>query len=192
MSPMLSAMKNLPVTVEEYFESELTASVKSEYVNGYVFAMVGSSRRHNLLSMRLARLLGNHLEGSACHVFGSDMKVKAGSENDNIFFYPDVMVSCSRGSENPYVEESPKLIIEVLSNSTEQHDRLTKLEAYTQIPTLEEYMLVSQYEFLVDVYRRSGDQWQMSRYGERDSVHLHSVDLGLSVLDIYRDIIGVV
>ncbi|WP_172806901.1 Uma2 family endonuclease [Endozoicomonas arenosclerae] len=185
-------MKNLPVTVDEYLESELTAPVKREYINGYVYAMVGSSRRHNLLAMRLGRLLGNHLEGSCCDVFGSDMKVRAGAETEDVFFYPDVMVSCNRGSENPYVEEQPKLIIEVLSRTTEQHDRLTKLEAYTQIPTLEEYVLVSQYEFLVDVYRRSGEHWQSERLGERDRIQLTSVDFELSVLDVYKDIIGVV
>ncbi|WP_252179588.1 Uma2 family endonuclease [Endozoicomonas sp. 4G] len=178
-------MKNPLLSVDAYLESEKAAKSKSEYINGYVYAMVGGSRRHNLLTVSLATRLHQHLSGTGCDVFASDMKVSAGSDSDHIFFYPDIMVSCGHGSDDDYVEENPKLIIEILSKSTEQHDRFAKLEAYTQIATLEEYMLVSQYEVLVDLYRREGGQWCTQRYREGDTLYLRSVGLELSVMDIY-------
>ncbi|WP_422450236.1 MULTISPECIES: Uma2 family endonuclease [unclassified Endozoicomonas] len=193
---MQPLMKTYPITVAEYLEAEKTAEVKHEFVNGYVYAMVGASRRHNLLTSTLSRLLGNHLQGTACQVFASDMKVRAGGKNNAMFFYPDVMVACSHTSDetpkDPYVEETPKLIVEVLSPNTEQHDRLGKLAAYTQIASLEEYLLVDQQDMLVDLYRRSGEQWQLTQMKKGDQLVLSSVGLELPVADIYRDVIGVV
>lgn len=102
-------MKTYPITAAEYLEAEKTAEVKREFVNGYVYDMVGASRRHNVLTSTLSRLLGNHLQGTACQVFAFDMKVRAGGKNDTMFFYPDVMEACSHPSDEtpkaPYVEE---------------------------------------------------------------------------------------
>ncbi len=193
---MQPLMKTYPITAADYLEAEKTAGVKHEFVNGYVYAMDGASRRHNLLTMTLVRLLGNHLQDTGCQVFASDMKVRAGGKDDAMFFYPDVMVACRHISDetpkDPYVEESPRLIIEVLSPSTEQHDRLGKLAAYTQIPSLEEYLLVDQQDMLVDLYRRSGEQWQLTQLKNGDQLVLDSVGLELPVVDIYRDVMGVV
>ena len=189
-------MKTYPITASEYLEAEKTTGVKSEFVNGYVYAMGGASRRHNLLMSTLSRLLGNHLQGTSCQVFALDMKVRAGGRNDAMFFYPDVMVACSHTSDetpkDPYVEEAPKLIIEVLSPSNEQHDRLGKLATYTQITSLEEYLLVDQQDMLVDLYRRSGEQWHLTQLKNGDQLVLNSVGFELSVADIYRDVVGVV
>ena len=134
-------MKTYPISEADYLESEQVADIKHEYMNGYVYAMDGASRRHNLLTMTLVRLLGNHLQDTGCQVFASGMKVRAGGKDDVMFFYPDVMVACRHTSDetpkDPYVEHSPGLIIEVLSPGTEQHDRLGKRAAYTQIPSFE-------------------------------------------------------
>ena len=189
---MQQSMKIFPISVDEYLEAEQDAEVRHEYVNGYIHAMVGSSRRHNLLAVTLARLLGNHLQGTGCHVFVSDMKVRAGNKTDNIFFYPDVMVSCNRHQQDRYVEAEPMLIIEVLSPGTEQFDRLAKLEAYTQISTLEEYLLVDQNKMKIDMYRCSGEQWLLSRYGESDVLELSSIGCAFAVSTIYQDVIGLV
>ncbi|WP_257293758.1 Uma2 family endonuclease [Endozoicomonas sp. YOMI1] len=189
-------MKTYPITAAEYLEAEKTAEVKREFVNGYVYAMVDASRRHNLLTVSLATLLNTHLQGTGCQVFVYDMKVRAGGKNDTMFFYPDVMVACSHPSDktpkDSYVEETPKLIIEVLSPSTEQHDRLSKLATYTQIASLEEYLLVDQQDMLVDLYHRSGEQWQLTQLRNGDQLVLSSVGLELPVADIYQEVIGVV
>ncbi|WP_196221530.1 Uma2 family endonuclease [Sansalvadorimonas verongulae] len=185
-------MDSFPITIEQYHEHERANGCRYEFVNGYIYAMVGGSRRHNLLTVTLARLLGNHLEGSSCQVYASDMKVKAGSPSDNIFFYPDVMVACGRGKQDQYVEHEPRLIVEVLSPGTEQHDRLGKLEAYTQIASLHEYVLVDQSTSKIDTYRRAGCQWRLFRYREGDYVQFESIDFEVAVERIYRSVIGIV
>ena len=189
---MQSLMETFPLNVDDYLAAELESEVKHEYVNGYIYGMVGCSRRHNLLTVAIARLFGNHLQGTGCFVFVSDMKVRAGRKTDNIFFYPDVMVSCGRNDLDRYIEDEPKLIVEVLSPSTEKYDRLSKLDAYTQIESLEEYLLVDQTDMKIDLYRRSGEQWVLTRYGEGDTLHLAAIDFSVSVNTIYQDVIGVV
>ncbi|MGI9277759.1 MAG: Uma2 family endonuclease [Endozoicomonas sp.] len=189
---MQQNMKTFPMSVDAYLEAEKESGVKHEYVNGYIHAMVGSSRRHNLLAVTISRLLGNHLQGTGCDVFVSDMKVKAGGKTENVFFYPDVMVSCNRHQQSRYIEEEPRLIVEVLSPSTEHFDRLAKLEAYTQIPTLEEYLLVDQRDMKIDLYRRSGEQWLLTRHGESDVIELSSINYSVAVTSIYQDVIGLI
>lgn len=78
----------------------------------------------------------------------------------------------------------------MLSPSTEQHDRLGKLAAYTQIVSLEEYLLVDQQDMLVDLYHRSGEQWQLTQLKKGDLTVLNSINLELPVADIYRGVIG--
>ena len=153
---MHNPMEYFPLSVDQYLETEKESQVRHEFINGYIHAMVGCSRRHNIITVTISRLFGNHLAGTGCQVYASDMKVKAGSQSDNIFFYPDVLVSCSQNKRDRYIEHEPKLLVEVLSPSTEQFDRLSKLEAYTQIPSLEEYLLVDQQLLKVDLYRRAG------------------------------------
>lgn len=185
-------MKIFPLSVEGYLAAEQESDVKHEYVNGYVYAMVGASRRHNLLNVTLITLFKMHLAGTGCSVYASDMKVRAGSKTDHIFFYPDVMVSCNHNNQNRYIEEEPKLIVEVLSPRTEKYDRLGKLDAYTKIPTLEEYLLVDQEDMKIDLYRRDGDQWLLTRYGEGETLHLASIDYSVAVSTVYQDVLGIV
>ncbi len=185
---MHNLMEYFPLSVDQYLETEKETQIRHEYINGYIHAMVGGSRRHNILTVTISRLFGNHLAGTGCQVYASDMKVKAGSLSDNIYFYPDVMVSCSHQKQDQYTEHEPRLLVEVLSPSTEQFDRLSKLEAYTQILSLEEYLLVDQQVPRIDLYRRAGPQWILSRYGEGDTVSLLSIDLNLSVAAVYQDV----
>jgi len=188
---MQNSMDYFPLSVEQYLASERDSPVRHEYMNGYVHAMVGGSRRHNLLTVALARLLGNHLQGTGCQVYVNDMKVKAGSQNDQIYFYPDVMVSCSHQKQDDYTEYEPMLIVEVLSPSTEHFDRLAKLEAYTKIPSLKEYLLVDQQNAKMDLYQRVGEQWALSRYDAEDVVQLCSIELAWSVGVVYQEVEGV-
>ncbi|MGI9280854.1 MAG: Uma2 family endonuclease [Endozoicomonas sp.] len=185
-------MKSFPISVENYLAEEQESEVKHEYVNGYIYAMVGSSRRHNLLNVTLTTLFKMHLTGTGCQVFASVMKVKAGASTDDIFFYPDVVVSCSSNSQNPYIEEEPKLIVEILSPSTEKYDRLAKLDAYTKISSLEEYLLVDQNDLKIDLYQHDKGQWKLTRYSQGDELHLSSIDYSVAVSTIYQDVIGTI
>lgn len=137
--------------------------------------MAGGSRAHNLLATRVARLLGNHLEGSPCRVYQSDMKVRI--ERANRFYYPDVMVCCDPiGPESDaYFETAPKLLIEVLSPRTAANDDGEKRVNYQTLPSLAEYLLLDPATGTALLYRRNGDFW--TRYGlaAGDCLELESI-----------------
>jgi Uma2 family endonuclease len=115
--------------------------MKHEYVAGKIIAMVGAGRAHNLIAGNFYRALRDHLRGTACQAFMSDMKVRIGE----VFYYPDVMVDCESPvqSRDAYLSENPVLIIEVLSPSTEIRDTLEKRFTYQLLASLKEYLLVA-------------------------------------------------
>ena len=156
---------------------------RCEYDNGSVYAMASASRIHNLLSMKLANSLFNHLANSNCQVFQSDMKVAIESLEDTRFYYPDVQVSCEDETDD-YFNRSPCLIIEVLSVSTAQKDRAEKLQGYRLIPALQEYVLCSQDSPFIEVYRKSNN-WTVEHYISGQTVVLESVDLSIVVDELY-------
>ena len=123
----MSTLRKLEVlSVEDYLEGEKGADCRHEYVRGAVRAMVGASVKHNLLTGSLAAAFRAHLRGTPCHVFQSDMKVRIGE----VFYYPDLMITCGRLALSAYFQTAPTLIVEVLSQSTEAQDRLEKRVAY--------------------------------------------------------------
>ena len=175
------------VAAEDYLRLEndrADDSTRCEYNNGLVYAMAGASRNHNILSMKLANLLFNHLAGSRCQVFQSDMKVAIEALGDTRFYYPDVQVSCEEETDT-YINKSPCLIIEVLSVSTVQKDRAEKLNGYRLIPALQEYVLCSQDSPYLEIYRRR-NEWKMEYFTTGQVVRLESVGLDLSVDELYR------
>jgi Uma2 family endonuclease len=181
---MSVVQKNVLVSVEEYLEAEQHAQIKHEYVHGRVYAMVGASRRHNKLTLALASALRSHLRDTGCEVLASGVKVRIG----DVFYYPDVQVTCSTTDTDPYFSTEPVLIIEVLSPSTEAADRLDKRLSYQSLANLAEYVLVSQERPQGQVYRRAGATWDLETYGEDDTVRLVSVDFSMPVTEIYRDV----
>ena len=178
------------LTIDEYLLKEAKSEVKHEYVNGLIYAMVGASRKHNLLAGAVYTALRSHLKGSGCRVYVSDMKLHIKSTDSERFYYPDVMVSCDSSPPSEYYENNPVLLVEVLSVNTESKDRLEKLAAYMAIPSLKEYLLISQDNALVDVYRRVGNNWIFNSYEDGETILPDSVNLELPVRDIYEDIIG--
>jgi Uma2 family endonuclease len=183
---MSVVQKNILVSVEEYLEGENHAQLKHEYLRGHVYAMVGASRTHNKLALALAALLRGHLRGSGCEVFMSDMKVRIG----DIFYYPDGMVTCSKTDADPHFSTEPMLVIEVLSPSTEAADRLDKRLAYQSLPSLREYVLVSQERRQVQVYRRANVGWDLETYADGDMLRFSSVELDVPISEIYREVSG--
>lgn len=173
------------LSVEEYLEREKRSDVRHEFIEGNVYAMVGASRRHNLIALALQRHLHGALKGSSCRAFVSDLKVQVGER----FYYPDVVVSCS-GDLDAHIERSPKLIIEVLSPSTEARDRMEKRLAYQSLSSLEEYVLVAQDRIYVEVYRRGEPSWVLERHEAGDTVQLESAGTRLAIEDIYEDVLG--
>ena len=172
----------------EYLTLEARSPVRHEYVAGEIFAMTGASIRHNIIAGNLYTALRTHLRGSPCRALMEGVKLYLKKERS--YFYPDVMVTCeSRLLEldaQMQIVDSPTLIIEVLSPSTEGIDRREKLRAYRTLPGLKEYALVSQDECKLELYRRRGDiAWDIITFEPGDAVEFASVELKMPIADIY-------
>ncbi len=175
-----------PITVEEYLEGEKGSDVRHEYVAGAVYAMAGASGLHNLLALTFAAGLRQHLRGSPCRVFMSDMKVRV----RDAFYYPDLVVVCGAIDAGAYYQSAPTLIVEILSESTEARDRLEKRLAYQSLESLQEYVLVTQDKMRVEIYRRVEDGWQLEPYSYGDRVRFASIHYEAAIEQLYEDVLG--
>ena len=169
------------ISEEAYLQGELLSEIKNEYIDGAVYAMAGASKNHQRITANVLSDLLTQLRNTPCEPFASDIKVKVGSK----FFYPDVMVVCKDDSGNDYYTENPVIIVEVLSKSTRKMDETAKKFAYQTLPTLKEYVLIEQDFVDVEVCRRS-EGWISRHYFMGDSVTFESLELTLSVADIYQ------
>lgn len=178
------------MTAEQYLESEEHSSIRREYVDGQVFAMSGSTRRHNIISGNMHSILRAHVRGSKCRAYIE--AVKARVEEANCFYYPDVMVSCEKYDEKSVYTNCPVLVVEVLSRSTAAIDRREKRANYKKIEALTEFVLVHQRKKCVELYRKDVDgNWEQRTYGAGASVLLESIPVGpltISVDDLYEDV----
>ena len=172
------------ISEQEYLDGELLSDIRHEYIDGEVYAMVGAHKYHNQIVMTVSNVFYNHLLGKPCQPYASDMKVKI----DHKYFYPDVMVDCSQVDADYYIEQ-PSIIVEVLSKSTRQHDKTVKRLAYFQIASLKEYVLIEQDFVEIEFWSRDeNNYWQQSVYYLGDDITFHSIDLTVSVEDIYRQV----
>ena len=177
------------LTAEEYLEFEQDGEIRHEYVAGQIFAMAGASEAHNLIVGNIFALLRPHLRGGSCRAFVSDMKVKVKAQKADIFYYPDLLVTCEPNDREKYFKTSPNLIVEVLSNSTETTDKREKRLNYQSLESLQEYVLVSQDEIRVEIYRKDDrGNWTVETLGKDDNLQLDSVGLTLTMADIYEDV----
>ncbi|MFL6214857.1 MAG: Uma2 family endonuclease [Blastocatellia bacterium] len=175
------------LTEKEYLENERHSDVRHEYLGGLIYAMAGASATHNLIALTLATRLRGQVRGKGCQVFISDMKLKIAATDT--FYYPDVMMTCSPADNADYFRTSPVLIIEVASPTTAVTDRREKLLAYQGIASLREYVIVSQTEMSIQLYRRDPNgHWWLATLGADDAFELDSVGLQLSVREIYEDV----
>ena len=184
--------KSQQITPMEYLAGEPLAEIKHEYIDGEVFAMAAAGDAHIKVTLNAALILKSHLRGSECSTYVSHMKVRIGK--DAAFFYPDVMVCCDPLDQLPeqnYVKKSSKLIIEVLSPSTENKDRGKKFIRYRKLPSLEEYILIDPRAYYVEQYRRQTDnQWMLTSFeGANTLFQLSSIKLSCALIDFYEDVI---
>lgn len=176
------------LTPEQYLQLEAESPTKHEYVDGEVFAMAGTTDTHNTISLNIAFLIRNHLRGTGCRVYVADIKARL--DERNCFYYPDLLVTCeAQDRETSTYKRFPKLIIEVLSDSTEAFDRGDKFNDYQTIVSLEEYILVNTKHQRLEVFRRTkGNIWTFQSYGaDVKNVDLQSIDLTVAIADIYED-----
>jgi len=184
-------MASLPAqtlfTGEEYITQERKALHKGEYLDGQIFAMSGASRAHSLITGNISNTLYNQLVGSDCEVHSSDMRVRP---SPIAYFYPDVVVACGEPRFEDDVYDTllnPVVIVEVLSPATVVFDRGEKFEHYQQLTLLQDYILVSQYNFWVEHHWRQGQQWKNTEFrAPEDVLPLTSIGCKISLNDIYR------
>lgn len=179
------------LSAEEYLAIEREAETRSEYLDGEMFAMSGASLRHNTLSLNVAVELRSRLKGRGCQVFSSDLRVRI--EATDLFTYPDVVVVCGKPELADAALDTllnPKLIVEVLSATTEAYDRGLKFDHYRLVPSLTDYVLVAQDRIHVDHFSRQPDgRWLLSAASELEArVELASLGLAVSLARIYEDI----
>lgn len=175
---------------EAYLQLEQQSQTKQEYINGAVYAMAGASDAHVTIAGNLFAQLLNHLRGGGCRVYIADMKVRI--LDRNCFYYPDVMVTCNpQDQTTPTYKQFPKLIVEVLSNSTEAFDRGDRFADYQTLESLEEYVLINTRHQRIECFRRdSGGRWLLQTYTETTPrFELQSVDFADSLATIYEDVI---
>jgi Uma2 family endonuclease len=149
--------------------------------------MAGTTDIHNIVSGNIYTIIRNHLRGSDCRVYFTDVKVRL--EKRNHFYYPDIIVTCDdRDRETATYKSFPKLIIEVLSDSTEAFDRGDKFNDYQTLESLQEYVLVNSKHQRVETFRR-GEQglWILQTY-QQESFSLQSINLTASFQDLYEDV----
>lgn len=175
-------------TPEEYFALEADAEHRSEYIDGQIIAMdLGAQRPHNLLVAEFIAALVGHLRDGPCEVYPGAQRVKVSASGD--YLYPDVVVSCDPQfeAERPNTLLTPLLVIEVLSESTENRDRETKLGCYKRIESLRECVLVSQAEVRVERHVRAGELWPREVCTDPDaSLVLASVGLEIPLRTLYQ------
>ncbi len=176
-------------TVREYTELEAASiGVKHEYVSGEIYAMAGGSPEHAALTNALAMLIGSHLRGQPCRTYSSDLQIAI--EAADVYTYADLTVLCDpveRADSAPGHIVNPLIVVEVLSPSTERYDREQKRLYYQQLASLQEYVLVAQDRKLVEVWRRSGDNWQNETFQAGNHACLTSIDYQLSVDELYAE-----
>ncbi|MFM7888055.1 MAG: Uma2 family endonuclease [Pseudanabaena sp.] len=180
-------VKQPELTYAEYLDHECISSIKHDFVNNQVFAIAGTDANHNLIVCNLVANIHQGLRGRNLCLFALDMKLTIAAAN-NATYYPDVMVVGNR-NDNNYVMQNPILVVEVMSPYSAILDRREKRFNYQCLESLQEYVLLSQSEVKVEVYRRDSDGgWLVQSLDAGDNLHLQSIDLAIALSDIYEDV----
>jgi Uma2 family endonuclease len=186
----LAKLKSVRIaTPEEYLEFERASEARHEFLDGDLYAMAGESLSHSRVCINLAREVGNKLKGKPCEPLSPNMKVR--TSNASLFAYPDLTIVCGEPVFHDTKKDvlvNPKVIFEVLSPSTEIHDRTTKFMRYRMgNETLIDYILVSQEKPFVEHFTRQADgDWRYRSYSSlTDSFEIESVACLLSLEEIY-------
>ncbi len=188
---MLSQKEKHFYTLEEYLVLEKKAEYKSEYHQGKIVAMAGASLEHNRIAGNVHAALHRALRTRPCDVFMSDLRVWIAPEKR--YTYPDVMVICGQpqfAEGRTDTVSNPKIIIEVLSESTAGRDRGDKFYAYWALDTFEEYVLIDQYRLRVEYFRRVDESlWEIRVYTKTEqALRLPALELEIPLNEIYRGV----
>lgn len=186
---MIATKSHAYFTPEEYLEIERISPIKHEYLQGQIVVMAGASKAHVIITGNLSALMVNHLRGTGCISYATDMKIRLPALN--LFYYPDLAVTCDerdRLSNEDFIVH-PKLIVEVLSDSTEAFDRGDKFADYKTIVEFEEYILIHQKQILVEQFQRQSDNlWIPHIYRLGDTIELMSIGFTCPIEALYENV----
>lgn len=185
---MVAQAGRLLMSVEDYLTLDRNSTEgRYEFIDGYTYMLAGGTLNHSIISANMIGELRNALRNSSCQVYTSDMKVRLSKRR---YVYPDVSVSCDthdRGTND--ILQYPRLVVEVLSPSTEAYDRGKKSSYYRACPTIEEYVLIDTEQVAVEVYRREQEHfWMLSTFGPGDTVELTSLGVSFPIAAIYENV----
>ena len=185
---MGQAAQKTVFTAADYLAWEPAQLDRHEFLDGEVFAIAGAEDRHVTVAGNLYIALRQHLSGSPCRTFMSDMRLHVAAANS--YFYPDVLVTCSAlDLASAMVKTEPKLIVEVLSPGTAAYDRGLKFSHYRRLASLEEYLLIDLDTRSTDGYRKGADGlWVLHPFARGEPVSLASVALELSAGQLFAEV----
>ena len=173
----------------EYLAAEAASDVRHEFLNGEVWAMAGGTPEHAALAAAMTGELRTALRGKPCRTYSADLRVRV--LDTGLSTYPDVAVVCGQLATAPDDEHAavnPVVLVEVLSETTEGYDPGAKAAHYRRIPSLREYVLVSQAEPRIEVHRRTeAGRWEILEGRPGESIELASLDIHLDVAAVYAN-----
>jgi Uma2 family endonuclease len=176
------------MTTADYLAWEADQKDRHEFVGGETFAMAGAEDRHVTVVGNVYMALRQHLSGTPCRTFATDMRLHVAALGN--YFYPDIMVTCSDADlASPMAKSEPKLIIEVLSPSTAAYDRGLKFSHYRNLPSLQEYVLVDLDARAVDSYTLGVDGlWVLHPFAANETLTLASVAMQITAAQLFAEI----
>ncbi|MDQ2747491.1 MAG: Uma2 family endonuclease [Acidobacteriota bacterium] len=186
----MTALPKPIYNAEQYLALEATAEYRSQFYEGEIYAMAGASRRHNVAAGNIYADLHFQLRNRPCEIYQNDMRVKVAAD---FYTYPDIVIVCGE----PQIEKkhgenllNPKVIIEVLSPSTEKFDRGEKARLYRLMPSLEEYVLIAQNaRHLEHFVRQANGGWLLTELSDAaEFLELPTIDCRVTLGDIYAKI----
>lgn len=188
---MGQAALKLHMTATDFLAWDAGQTLRHEFVRGEVFALAGAGERHVTVALNVAMALRQHLAGTPCRTFITDMKLRV--ESVDAYFYPDVLVTCSpRDAADPLVKRDPVLLVEVLSPTTAAFDRGDKFAACRTLPSLREVLLIDPDARRCDLFRRQpldgGEAWVLHPSEPAEGLRLDSVDLALTAAALWAEV----
>ena len=177
-------------TEADYLQWEARQPARHEYIGGQIHAMTGATLRHNVIVVNIIAALRPHLRATPCRAFVEAVKLRVA--RNSAIYYPDVLVSCDKRlqdiSAGQHLVEEATVVIEVLSESTEGIDRREKLNTYRTLAELKEYVLVSQNDIKIEIYRRQGDiGWELITLEPGDPFELKSLNFSMPIEEVYAE-----
>jgi len=187
----MSALPKHHYSLAEYLKREETADYKSQFYRGEIFAMTGGTPNHNRITVNSLISIGNQLDGTGCRPCNSDQRIRIPA--NGLLTYPDISVVCGElelDDQDPNAINNPLVIVEVLSKSTESYDRGRKFDLYRELPSLREYLLISQETPHIERFVRQDDgTWNLAVFKGMDAeVELQSVNVKLALATVYNHV----